>query len=176
MKSTDLLNRLDKADQAGVWLFSHQQLATLLRETGDTLKKTLGRATRSGVINSVTPGLYLNPRAKSLSSDPLVDVATHLRPWDFNYLSLETVLSESGWISQIPARLTLMTTGREGTFATSLGDIEFVHTKRRPDSMRAELTWDERRRIFVAPPARAYKDLRRVGRNKELVNSEGDRT
>jgi len=96
-------------------------------------------------------------------------LVSHLRPWDSNYLSLEAALPEAGWISQIPSRLTVMTTGRTQTFNTPWGVIEFVHTARKGVDLSEGVVFDERRRIHVATPQRAWRDLKRVGRNLDLV-------
>ncbi|PHM28446.1 hypothetical protein [Xenorhabdus budapestensis] len=59
------------------------------------------------------------------------DLAKAMRRGEYNYVSLESALSEYGAISQIPIdRLTVMTTGRKGTYKTPFGIIEFTHTKR----------------------------------------------
>ncbi len=92
-----------------------------------------------------------------------------LRPWDFSYLSLESALSEAGWISQIPSRLTLMTTGRSQIFNTPYGTIEFVHTMQAENKLRNEIRFDPQRELAVATPTRALRDLKRVGRNLDLV-------
>jgi hypothetical protein len=92
-----------------------------------------------------------------------------LRPWDFKYLSLESALSEAGVISQIPSRLTLMTTGRTQTFATPYGIIEFVHTAQKPEDLRHQVVWDNRKGFPVATAKRALGDLKHVRRNLDLV-------
>ena len=55
-----------------------------------------------------------------------------MRRGEYSYISLETMLSEYGAISQVPIdRLTVMTTGRKGEYETPFGVIEFTHTKRK---------------------------------------------
>lgn len=50
---------------------------------------------------------------------------------EYNYINLESALSECGIISQISIdRLPIMTTDRKGEYKTSYGVIEFTHTKR----------------------------------------------
>ena len=60
----------------------------------------------------------------------LENVAKAMRRGEYNYVSLESALSEYGVISQIPMRLTVMTTGRKGEVNTPFGTIEFTHTSR----------------------------------------------
>jgi len=58
-------------------------------------------------------------------------IAKALRRGEYNYVSLESILSEYGLISQIPMdRLTVMTTDRSGIYKTPYGVIELTHTKR----------------------------------------------
>nr|WP_224788685.1 hypothetical protein [Pandoraea terrae] len=131
--------------------------------------RALTRHQESGIIERVARGLYINPRARSLPPDLLGALVPFLRPWDFNYLSLESALSQAGLISQIPSRLTLMTTGRSQTFNTPYGTLEFTHTSQKPDQLRDEMIFDNQRDFAVATPKRALRDLRRVGRNLDLV-------
>jgi hypothetical protein len=117
----------------------------------------------------VARGLYVNPRARSLPDDVQAALVSLLRPWDSSYISLESVLYEAGWLSQIPSRLTVMTTGRPQTFDTPWGMIEFVHAARKGKDFSDGVTFDVNRRIHVATPQRAWRDLKRVGRNVGLV-------
>jgi hypothetical protein len=174
MRVRALLEALDRWDRVGIWSYSTQTLALIFREDPATLKKALTGHVRAGLLTRVARGLYVNPRARALPSDLLTAIVPFLRPWDFSYLSLESALSEAGWISQIPSRLTLMTTGRSQTFATPWGVIEFVHTAREGGRLTEGVAFDERRRLYVATPPRAWRDLRRVGRNEDLVVPLGE--
>ena len=85
------------------------------------------------------------------------EIALKLRPGELSYVSLESALSMYGWISQIPLGvLTVMTTGRTGQFKTPWGTIENTH-------------WDPNRKFMVATANAAYRDLKRAGRNLDLV-------
>ena len=172
MQLRELITTLNSwDDKAGIWAFPSHTLNLLFREDVGTMLKALARHQEAGVIQRVARGLYVNPRARSLPPDVLSALVPFIRPWDFNYLSLESVLSEAGWISQVPSRLTLMSTGRSETFGTPYGTLEFVHTARDPESIVNELTYDSQREMTVATPARALRDLNRVGRNRGLVTS-----
>jgi hypothetical protein len=67
-----------------------------------------------------------------------------LRAAEFNYLSLETVLSDVGAISQVPMNwISLMTSGRSHVVdCGDYGHIEFVHTAQKPDEVSNELAYD----------------------------------
>jgi len=167
----DLIQQLDRWDKAGIWAFTSATLQQLFPEDNRARLKALAQHQKTGLITHVARGLYINPRARSLPSDVLISLVQFLRPWDFKYLSLESALSETGAISQIPSRLTLMTTGRSQTFETPYGTIEFVHTAQKPEKLRHEVFWDSRRKLPVATPKRALADLKRVGRNVGLVST-----
>lgn len=170
MRARELTEALDRWDRAGIWAYQDKTLELIFRDEPEaTLRKALTAHCRSGLLTRVTRGLYVNPRARSLPGDLLCALVPFLRPRQSNYLSLESRLSEAGWISQIPSRLTVMTTGRSQTFDTPWGVIEFVHTARRSDRLADGVLFDERRKIHVATPERAWQDLKRVGRNQNLV-------
>lgn len=169
MRIQDLIASFDRWDAHGIWAYSTNTLKLMFPGEDRARLKALAAHQRTGLVVHVARGLYLNPRARSLPDNLLAGLVPFLRPWHLNYLSLESALSEAGWISQIPSRLTLMTTGRSQTFNTPYGAIEFVHTTQSISQLRSHLHWDERRNMWLASPDRAFRDLRRVGRNLDLV-------
>jgi hypothetical protein len=65
------------------------------------------------VLQRVAKGLYVNPAASSKNCWIAEEIAKALRPGCLSHVSLESILSEYGAISQIPIdRMTAMTTGR----------------------------------------------------------------
>lgn len=174
MRVRALIAAMDRWDKAGIWAYSSNTLRLLFPENERAMLKALARHEHAGLVVHIARGLYVNPRARSMPPDVLSALVSFLRPWDFNYLSLESALSEAGRISQIPSRLTIMTTGRSQTFETPYGTLEFVHTAQRLDKLRGDLVFDTRRGLAVAAPARALRDLKRVGRNLDLVVIHGN--
>lgn len=173
MKLLDLMAAMDHWDQKGIWAFSLTTLRRMFPHDEErALLKALVSHQRAGVITRAAKGLYVNPRARSMPNDVLCTLAAFLRPWDTSYLSLESVLSDAGWISQIPSRATFMTTGRSQVFKTPYGTLEFTHTAQKLDKWRQDVVFDKHRRILVATPARAYRDLKRVGRNLDLISGD----
>ena len=72
----------------------------------------LGRAVKNGSLERVCRGYYIYQKTAYPKDLLLFHLAARLRVNYFCYLSLETVLSENGIISQIPLGcVTLMTTG-----------------------------------------------------------------
>lgn len=178
MRIQDLIKTLDRWDQRGFWAFTTPTLKMLFPESDRARTKALTAHQAAGLIERIARGLYINPRARNLPVDLLSALVAWLRPWDLSYLSLESALSEAGLISQIPSRLTVMTTGRSQTFTTPYGTIEFTHTAQTPEQLRqgraaGDLVWDSQRSLWLATPARARRDLAKARRNLDLVEPWG---
>ena len=134
----------------------------------------LSRAVKAGILRRVCRCIYLYPRVDFPRGNILFHAASLLRANAFNYISLETALSDAGFISQIPIdRVTLMSSGRTNVFdCGDFGCIEFVHTNRRPDILAGQLTYDPACRLWRASPALALRDMRATRRDLSLVNPE----
>lgn len=176
VKVVQLIHALKQAnDKFGQWVFRLSDFMALFPKLSPaSLRVALHKAVQQELLVRVGAGVYLNPFARSLPDNVLEALIDHLRQQSFNYLSLESVLSEAGYISQIPSRLTVMTTGRSGTFKTPFGVIEFTHTARNESRLRTSVPWDSDRKIHIAPPEIALRDLRRVGRNLDLIEYPED--
>ncbi|MDD3325438.1 MAG: hypothetical protein PHN38_10000 [Sulfurospirillaceae bacterium] len=169
-----LLNALDKLDKQNIWAFNINMLRLYFYENSDqALAVALGRHTKSNLITRVCRGIYSNPRAKSTPKYPLEALACIIRSGEQFYLSLETLLSESGHISQMPNRLTFMTTGRTQTFQTPYGILEFVHSQRDPKDFLNGCSYNNERKIWIASAQKALRDAKRTGRSLDLINLEG---
>ncbi len=168
----EILNRvLQTQDRQGRWLFTAGQLRRLTGDRAKAFEAAVRRHCRRGLLERVAHGLYANPHARSAPANRLEIVARHLRPMDYCYTSLESRLSELGQISQIPGVLTVMTSGRSQRYETAYGTIEFTHTERDVPSLieSGQVYLDEERGTYVATAERARGDLRRVGRNLDLL-------
>ncbi|MEN1215785.1 hypothetical protein AAIG85_34660, partial [Pseudomonas aeruginosa] len=60
-------------------------------------------------------------------------------------------------------------------YDTPVGIIEFVHTERSPEEWLPQTRLNDFRGIRIAPPELALQDLKRVGRNLDLVRPEDER-
>ena len=158
-------------DEVGRYVFTLHDLSKLF--PGDcpkTLREGLGRMVQSGLLQRACRGIYVFPLARGLDSHTIERIAIALRRGEYNYISLESALSEYGVISQIPVdRLTVMTTGRKGLYHTPWGSIEFTHTKRASHDIVANIR-NVGRPLRLAKPLTAWRDLKRVGRNTHLVD------
>ena len=65
-----------------------------------------------------------------------------------------------------------MTTGRKGIYNTIYGVIEFTHTKRTVKDILESTSKVNGRPLRMASKEAALRDLKRVGRNMNLINPE----
>lgn len=155
------------------YLFSVTDLQAACRPATD-FYVLLSRASKAGILQRVCRGIYLYPRVKYPRGRVLFHAAARLRAEAFNYISLETALSDAGVISQIPInRITLMSSGCNNVVQCGeFGRIEFVHTSRSPEDAASQLTYDSACRLWRASPALALRDMRATRRDVSLVQPE----
>ena len=160
--------------ERGIYVFHKKDMFKLFpMDNRKALEEGLSRLVKSGILKRACRGVYVNENAKCFDSYAIEHIAKTLRRGEYNYVSLESMLSEYGAISQIPIdRLTIMTTGRKGTYATPYGIIEFTHTKRNVSDILAHIQTVPNRPLRVATKETAVRDLKRVGRNTELLLDE----
>lgn len=157
------------------YLFSLQDLsAALPGQSLSAWKALLGRAEKNGLLNRVCRGLYLYSKVDYPAGLVLYHVASRLRAHHFNYISLESALSDAGVISQIPMNwITLMSSGRTYTIdCGNFGHIEFIHTKKSSVRVESQIHYDPRCRLWRASVALAIKDMEQTRRNTDLVDWE----
>ena len=168
MQSIQILKtNLERLADSEHYLFSVSDFSALFPQKSlASLMVILGRAVKNGSLERVCRGFYVYRKTPYPKDLALFHIAARLRSGYFCYLSLETVLSENGIISQIPLGcVTLMTTGRSGVINCGrFGRIEFTHTKKSPASFGHLLIYDFRYRLWRASTQLALQDLRSVGR------------
>jgi hypothetical protein len=171
MKRREFIERLGAADRQGVWAFTLPSFGALFGKSDPRyLKLMMKRLADQGVLTRAARGVYVNTQARSLPGDVRRGLVRFLRPREVSYVSLESKLSEAGAISQIAASLTCMTTGAPGSFDTPWGIIEFTHTDRDIEIDKDVYRGNED--TLEATVERAARDLRRVGRNIDLIEPE----
>lgn len=154
-------------------LFTLADLAALLPgHSAGALKALVSRVAANGGLERLCRGLYWFPHPHYPADLVLYHAAARLRAGTFSYLSLESVLSDAGVISQIPMNwITVMTAGRSGRFDCGrFGTIEFVHTRKTPERLREALSYDPRCRLWRASVAQALEDMRDARRNLDLID------
>lgn len=157
------------------YLFTSQDLRALCLDLSDAaFKVLLSRAVRAGHLERVCRGLYLYKKAMPATGLLLFHVAAKLRANTFSYISLETVLSEVGIISQIPMNtISIMTAGRSNVIqCAAYGRIEFIHTMQRPSTLINELTYDEHCKLWRASVSLALRDMKATHRSCDLIDWE----
>jgi len=176
MQSIKILKNwlLDNANETH-YLFAPSDLRALFPHLSDSAFKTLlSRAASSGLLTHVCRGVYLYKRAMPYDGLLLFRIASLLRRGQFNYISLETALSNIGLISQIPINcITIMSSGRSSRIVCApFGSIEFVKTNKRPASLAKDLIYDEACGMWRANAKLALRDAKRTGRSIDLIDWE----
>lgn len=165
-----LLEDLTDADH---YLFSLDDFTPAFYELSrSALKMLLSRAVTDGLLQHPCRGVYLYPRAPYPKGYTLCHIAAKLRAATFNYISLETALSDSGVISQVPLQwLTIMSGGRSGIVRCGhLGSIEYIHTTRRPDEIAQSVHFDRACHLWRATVSLAMADMKRCKRPMDLID------
>lgn len=174
MNKDQAINVLREQDKQGNYVFSNHDLHKLFpRDSFKTFNEGLRRLVKSGLLKHACRDVYVNENARQFDSYAIERIAKTLRRGEYSYVSLESMLSEYGVISQIPIdRITIMTTGRKGIYNTAYGVIEFTHTKRSVTDILENTIKIKNRPLRMASKQAALRDLKRVGRNMDLVNLE----
>ena len=172
MKLPEALNQISHINGQRAPLLTKHDLGVILMEHGDTLSSTVKRLSKYGALTKVSNGLYATEKSKH-TEGMLYMMAAYLRPDEVNYLSNESILCNLSIISQqMLDRITVMTTGRSGTFNTPFGVVEFTHTKRDPSSILNDTSKSNDMPIRTANKHVAVRDLKRIGRNINMIDWE----
>lgn len=168
-----LYQGLDKLATPERYLFTPADMRVLVGDISDAAYRALlSRAAKGGKLERVCRGLYLYHPAKPVLGRVLFHAAARLRAHEFNYISLETALSDSGVISQIPMNwVTLLSSGRtHNVDCGRWGKIEFIHTRQTAGDLAAHVHYDAECRLWRASVAQAVRDMRRHQRNLDLID------
>lgn len=155
------------------YLFTLSDMRALFPNLSDSNFKTLiSRAVHSQLLTRICRGLYLYKPALPKNGLLLYHAAALLRANKFNYISLETVLSDAGIISQIPLNwISIMSSGRSNIICCGkFGTIEYIHTKQEPKSLTPQLIYDHDRRLWRANVHLAIRDMKASRRNCDLID------
>jgi hypothetical protein len=146
--------------------------ASLPNISPGAFKVLMSRVEKSGLFTRVCRGIYLYPNVEYQRGLLLFHTAARLRADAFNYISLETALSDAGVISQVPInRITLMSTGRSSVIRCGdWGTIEFVHTSQKPNDLQNNLEYDVRCHLWRASVALALRDMKMTKRSFDLID------
>lgn len=134
----------------------------------------LSRLVKDGVLKRVCNAVFFQPVPGFPRDRVLCRTAAKLRPDRFNYISLETALSDAGMTRQRTGGwVTIISSGGSNVVdCGEFGQIEFTHTRRKQESIAAELTFDEECRLWRASVRQAMLDMRASKRNMDLVDMD----
>jgi predicted transcriptional regulator of viral defense system len=168
----DAIVALTKVDRQNARILRKAELRAILRYGSErSFSELLRRLVQTDVLERVSRGVYLNLLGSPSRGYLVEEIACALRKGYFNYVSLESILSEFGIISQIMiSRITVMTTGSSGVFETPYGVIEFTHTSRSLESLKNRTVKVGGRPLLLATKEAGISDLRRVGRNVNMID------
>lgn len=174
MKQSQALHTLMRQAEQGQAVFDIHDFGVLFPDDSPRGREAgITRLVKAGWLERVARGLYVFPTGLPRDGFTLERLARSLRLGEDSYVSLESALSEWGAISQVPlGYLTVMTTGRKGVFRTRYGTIEFTHTQRSARDLVENTISNTTRPLRIATPEAAWRDLKRVGRNTHLVDTE----
>ena len=175
MKRSEAIDQLREMDaKYSCYVYCKNELAVVLGEQGQKLNRTLSSLVSAKALVRAARGVYVFAYSSHLGEGTLHQVAKRLRSGELVWESLESALSRWNVISQIPVdRVTFMTTGREGEFRTAYGVIEFTHCKLSWSRILPNLIARDDGLTPLASKQWAYRDLKAVGRNLDLVDMEG---
>jgi hypothetical protein len=168
-----LMQSLTKLGNAEHCLFTPDDLHSLFPKlSAQAFKTLLSRAVKGGYLQRICRGLYHYPQVAVPTGLLLFHTAARLRASEFNYISLETALSEAGVISQIPINwISIMSSGRSNVISCGeWGTIEFIHTNQRPSDLADQLHYDARCKLWRASVNLALRDMRVTHRSLDLIN------
>ena len=164
---------LSKNSDSKHYLFTFNDLRSISADLSDAAFKTLlSRTVQAHILTRVCRGIYLYVPAQPAEGLLLYHVAALLRADKFNYISLETALSDQGIISQIPINwISIMSSGRSNIVSCDeFGTIEFVHTNQKASDLINQLSYDEQCGMWRANVKQALKDMKTTRRNSDLID------
>jgi predicted transcriptional regulator of viral defense system len=117
-------------------IFKTRDFASALQAKMDSASHQLHRHAESGMIVRVTRGIWANPKHPRYSAYGLVP---YLVGDEQGYVSFLSALQRHGAISQIPAKISIATTGHSRKLDSPLGQFDFIQIA--PKFMREGVEW-----------------------------------
>lgn len=169
-----VFSRYSELDKPFLLLNSNDLQSLLPEHSNSALKALITRAEKLSLLKRICRGLYLYPADSPTNGLLLYHAVAKLRAHEFNYISLESALSDAGIISQIPINwITILSSGRSYTQDCGVwGHIEFIHTKKKPDALKKQLSYDKPCGLWRASVSLAIQDMKNTQRDLSLINWE----
>lgn len=174
MKRSEAIDQLREMDaKYSCYVYCKNELAVVLGEQGQKLNRTLSSLVSAKALVRAAVASTCSRIPPISARGHFIRSAKRLRSGELVWESLESALSRWNVISQIPVdRVTFMTTGREGEFRTAYGVIEFTHCKLSWSRILPNLIARDDGLTPLASKQWAYRDLKAVGRNLDLVDMD----
>lgn len=170
-KANRLLKVFSSTAKSGGGIHSTAELAFMLGERHTpAFTKFLADCVKKGIIRRVAQGIFESTLTPPDPTTAIYKIIKKLRGDVLSYISLESQLSYTGEISQVVMdRVTVMTKGRNGTFSTPYGVIEFTHTKKPLRKIVPNLYFDADIKMYRATTEQAIADLKDCNRNVHML-------
>ena len=175
-KKEQLIYALSESVRCGEGIHtSHELAAMLCQQNTPAFRKFLSDCTKNNIIKRIASGIYESAVTPSSKDTAIYKLAKKIRAYSLSYISLETELLRTGDILKTElaggvADLTVMTTGRSGTFKTEYGVIEFIHTKKNTKTLLSGMWYDSRISMHRASRNLAATDLKSCNRAGGLLD------
>lgn len=149
----------------GKYVYNTADLHILLRSDSlQAARSTVARLVHRGILIPACRSIHVFREGAGTDTQILHDVAKTLRRGTQCYMSLESALAIHGLIETAPQALTVMTTGRRGTYDTPWGRIEFNQTRRKPVEITTRAPVPPTGGLRLASVDMAREDIKRIRR------------
>lgn len=172
---------LENADDQH-YLFTSMDFRAIFPQISNaSFRAILSKAVASGLLTRICKGVYLYKPTYHQDDCLLFRVVQALRGGNFNYISLETALSEYGVIANdnykwLPAKtnynwISIMSSGCGNKVSCGeFGTIEFIHTNQKPDDIKDHLIHHDKYGLWQADITLAISDMKRTRRNCDCID------
>lgn len=172
---------IENADEQH-YLFTTMDFRAIFPQMSNaSFRALLSKAVASRLLTRICKGVYLYKPAYHQDSCLLFRVVNALRGDKFNYISLETALSEYGVIANdnhkwSPAKnnynwISIMSSGCGYKVSCGeFGTIEFIHTNQKQDDIKDHLIYHDKRGLWQADITLAIRDMKRTCRNCDCID------
>lgn len=164
MRREELQAFLEIRSSKGRWTTNLPDLQSAFPCSPDVMAVSLHRLVKQRDLIRISPGVFAHPQAMALGKISLASLVGDLRPNDDCYITLDAALQVHGALRQAPRHVTVVTNGARYVYKTPLGEIQFIHSKRKPAQWRRGLSTVEINGVPVASMSLALSDYGRLGR------------
>ena len=175
MNEIDAIKELARLSFLNKYVYRRDELGRLFKLKDDSLENIITQLLNDGILWPATDNIFVYRLFDSSKRDIIGDIATTLRPMEYNYESFESAASQWSIISQIPmSRMMVATTGDSGEITINGGVvIEFIHIC--GDALEIAKRYIDREPRCALPIANkkaCLNDLLQFNRSLDLIDWE----